>query len=446
MSISRTPFRSITRDILRRIITIAAMSVVVIAAVQSGVQYRSEMQRVDALVETLLNSHIPLLTVALWDIEPNVARRQVALMAEHQEIRNVLLTTSTGMSFRAGDIEQAAGSKAKADVTMTIPHPREGSEPLGRLTVGYDLQLIQRNILMSVATGTLKFTLFILFVCLVVYRVMVFRLKQPLRQIADYCRQLSPDRDNPPLLIRRPGRQWRDEIDLVAEGFETLREAIARYCFERDRAMAALAGERDQLEQRVEDRTRELNEHRRELFRLSRTDHLTGLANRRNFDETKVIEARRALRTGTPISLVMIDVDHFKAYNDRYGHAKGDECLVRLAEVMRDHCRRAGEMAVRLGGEEFALLLPGQGSADARELADRLRMALFDANIEHEGSPIGRVTVSLGCATWELGAAGPADDTLFDRLMSQADKRLYRAKFSGRNRVVAGPDEQLAAR
>ncbi|MDX1754586.1 MAG: diguanylate cyclase [Marinobacter sp.] len=427
------PIQSITRDILRRIVFLASMFVLLVSVVQCWVQYRSEIERVDALVATLAGSHVPLLTVALWDIEPEAARRQVAMIAAHPEIGSVRLTTMTGMTFQVG-LGDASGT---ADFVTPIPHPQGRMQPLGELSVAYNWQQVRRNILISVAMATAKLSLFILFISVVVYRVIVSRLKKPLRQIARYSQRLSPNRDNPPLKIQRPERPWRDEIDLVSEGFETLRGTIGRYSAERDKAMAALARERDQLEARVQERTAELEEHRRELIRMTRTDPLTGLANRRYFDDAKRLEERRARRQGTPISLVMIDVDYFKAYNDRYGHAKGDRCLVRLAQVMREHCRRAGELAVRLGGEEFALLLPGQRMQETQELAEKLRQTLYDANLVHEGSPIGRVSVSIGCATWEPGCELPLDEKLFDRLLSLADKRLYQAKHNGRNQVVA---------
>ncbi len=433
------PIQSISRDILRRMVSIAALFVVLVSVVQSWVQYRSEIERVDALVATLAGSHVPMLTVALWDIEPVVARRQVAMIAAHPEIASARLTTMIGMTFQKGTGSADDGE----DFVTAIPHPRGGEEPLGELSVSYNWQQIRQNILVSVATATAKLALFILFICVLVYRVIVARLKKPLRQIAQYSLRLSPDRDNPPLQIQRPERPFRDEIDLMSEGFDTLRQTIARYRSERDRAMAALAMERDQLEQRVLARTSELEEHRRELIRLTRTDPLTGLANRRYFDDAKRLEERRARRQGTPISLVMIDVDHFKAYNDRYGHAAGDRCLVRLAQLMREHCRRAGELAVRLGGEEFALLLPGQGRLAAIELAQKLRQSLYEANLLHEGSPIGRVSVSIGCATWEPGCDLPLDEKLFDRLLSLADRRLYQAKHHGRNRVVAEDRDSL---
>lgn len=427
------PFQSLTRDILRRVITVAAFSMVLIGAAQSWLQYKSEVMRVNELVNVLSKTHIPMLTVALWDIEPTVAEQQVSTIASHREIGGAYLATATGLAFQSGVVD----TEAEPDFTVAIPNPRNDEAALGELRVYYDHGEIQRAILMAVAGGTLKLGLFIVLVCLVVYRVMFHRLKAPLRQIADYSKQLSPDRDNPPLVINRPERQWQDEIDLVAEGFETLREAISRYGRERDRAMKALADERDQLEMRVAERTKELEISRRELYLLSHTDHLTGLANRRSFEERSCLEERRVRRYPAPLSLVMIDVDYFKGYNDYYGHAKGDECLVTLGKVMVEHCRRAGEFAARLGGEEFALLLAGQDSTGAAEIAERLCKAVFEADIPHQGSPLGRVTISLGCASWEPGSDMPLDDTLIDRMLSQADKRLYQAKFNGRNRVCA---------
>ncbi|WP_175481856.1 GGDEF domain-containing protein [Marinobacter zhejiangensis] len=421
-------------------ITAAAFSMVLIGAAQTWVQYRSEVIRVNELVDVLAQTHVPVLTMALWDIEPTVAETQVSTIASHREIEGAYLSTATGMMFQAGVVD----TEVEPEFTVAIPNPRNNSEaPLGELRVYYDHGEIQQAILLAVAGGTLKLGLFIVLVCLVVYRVMFYRLKAPLRQIADYSKELLPDRDNPPLVIQRPERQWQDEIDLVAEGFETLREAISRYSRERDRAMKELAEERDQLEIRVAERTKELESSRRELYLLSHTDHLTGLANRRSFEDRSRLEERRVRRYPTPLSLVMIDVDYFKGYNDFYGHAKGDECLVALGKVMMDHCRRAGEFAVRMGGEEFALLLAGQDAEGAAEVAERLRQALFDANILHEGSPLGRVTISLGCASWEPGGDLPLDDALIDRMLSLADKRLYKAKFNGRNRVCSSGATEL---
>ena len=187
----------------------------------------------------------------------------------------------------------------------------------------------------------------------------------------------------------------------------------------------------------------ELECSRRELYRLSRTDPLTGLANRRYFNEIRDDEGRRVQRTGDPLSVLMIDVDFFKPFNDQYGHSKGDRCLVRLAEVFRQQCARAGELSARLGGEEFVILLPGHDESRALEVAEKVRAAVYNLAVPHEHSPMEWVTVSIGCATWFGDHGAEPLDTVFDRLMRNADRCLYEAKALGRNQVVG--EASLAA-
>ncbi len=197
------------------------------------------------------------------------------------------------------------------------------------------------------------------------------------------------------------------------------------------------------LADEVELRTRELAEvndrlqtANRELERLSATDSLTGLANRRRFEESLGDEWRRAARENDALAAIVMDIDVFKAYNDAYGHPAGDECLRRVAAVVARGARRAGEIAARLGGEEFAVLLPGSDEAEALELAERLRTAIAELAIPHLAATDGRVTASFGVA-----ASAPRPDSPPATLMARADRALYRAKQSGRNRVAAASDE-----
>lgn len=174
-----------------------------------------------------------------------------------------------------------------------------------------------------------------------------------------------------------------------------------------------------------------LQKANRELHSLSRHDPLTGLSNRRHFDELKEVEFRRALRAVWPLSVLMCDVDEFKRYNDTYGHAKGDSCLVAIAASLTPLFNRAGELLVRLGGEEFAVLLPNTGNEQALVMADRMRQAVWDMNLPHASSSVAdRVTVSVGVACLKHGQH---ED--FDSLLQDADLALYRAK-NGRNRTV----------
>lgn len=178
------------------------------------------------------------------------------------------------------------------------------------------------------------------------------------------------------------------------------------------------------------------------LASLARIDGLTGISNRRVFDEEFDREYRRAVRERSSISIIMIDTDHFKRYNDIYGHPAGDRCLQTIAFTLRSNLRRSCDLVARYGGEEFVVLLPGTTAAGAIEVAQKLREAICDLHIPHTGQPDGRVTVSLGVA-----AEAPGDVVGEpSKLLAAADKALYRAKKNGRNRVVSAQklDEEAA--
>lgn len=184
---------------------------------------------------------------------------------------------------------------------------------------------------------------------------------------------------------------------------------------------------------------RRLSAVNEELERLSETDPLTGLPNRRGLDDVLQVEWRRSRRHGEPLSLLIVDVDEFKRYNDTYGHPQGDACLQRVADTMQQMAQRSGEFLARIGGEEFVLVMPDSGMAEAELQAERLRAAIEALAIPHRLSPVlPVVTVSIGIAT--LSEDAPAT---LSELMQQADEALYQAKHLGRNRVVGrGPVEQ----
>jgi diguanylate cyclase (GGDEF)-like protein len=176
--------------------------------------------------------------------------------------------------------------------------------------------------------------------------------------------------------------------------------------------------------------TRKLDAANQELKRLSAIDGLTGIANRRLFDEHLQREWGRAQRNGTSLALLMCDVDHFKAYNDYYGHQAGDDCLRQVASIVSKACERSTDLAARYGGEEFAVIIPDCQSGGALIVAERLRQTLHQFAIPHDNSPDGFITLSIGlAATQALPGGSPT------QLIEQADKALYQAKHEGRNRV-----------
>ncbi len=185
-----------------------------------------------------------------------------------------------------------------------------------------------------------------------------------------------------------------------------------------------------EMERLVNEKTEELRLANERLERLSFIDSLTGLANRRRFDESLEEEWRRARRAGTPLALIVADVDLFKDYNDTLGHPAGDRCLVAVGEVFKGAARRAGEIVARVGGEEFAALIHAD-EARALAFAEKLRQACEARAIPHPASRVASVvTISLGVAV-----RVPSDATFSDSLVVDADAALYNAKRDGRNRV-----------
>lgn len=167
-----------------------------------------------------------------------------------------------------------------------------------------------------------------------------------------------------------------------------------------------------------------------------RTRALTQLANRRRFDSVLDEEIRRARRSGSPLAVLLADIDHFKRINDSYGHPFGDECLRQVAAVLMAHCQRAGDLAARYGGEEFVVLLPASDQRQAVVLAERIRQDIERLQLRHGDLPVA-LTISLGVAT--LGSTCASAEAL----LAAADAALYAAKHAGRNRVVCAPEAAI---
>jgi diguanylate cyclase (GGDEF)-like protein len=187
----------------------------------------------------------------------------------------------------------------------------------------------------------------------------------------------------------------------------------------------------------VEEKTADLRHANQELSRLSFTDPLTGLANRRVFDQTLNRECARVQRNDSAVSLLALDADHFKALNDSQGHQAGDDCLVALGAALTRLCKRQTDLAARCGGEEFAIILPDTGAADAKQFAESVRLAIAALQMPHPASPVAPfLSVSIGVAT-----ATRQQWSTPDSLCAAADAALYEAKKTGRNRVcVAEPE------
>ncbi len=227
-----------------------------------------------------------------------------------------------------------------------------------------------------------------------------------------------------------PALHW--ESLRLAAGTVLMSQLVLAVAQERRRMHRHLTRNASRLQRLVRLRTQELAEANKRLQELSESDGLTGVANRRHFDQVFEQEWRRALRRGEPLTLGLIDVDHFKAYNDHYGHLLGDEALQRVAASLKGVAARAEDLVARYGGEEFAVILPGLHRQEANLMAERLRAAVEHLAIPHErGGQEQLITVSGG-----LVALVPHANCGREDLLNAADQLLYAAKTRGRNRVL----------
>jgi len=208
-------------------------------------------------------------------------------------------------------------------------------------------------------------------------------------------------------------------------------QAQARLLQTQEQLVETLQRSERELERRVAERTEELQVLNGRLETLSLTDALTGIANRRHFDEVLAREWKRAQRVGEPLALAVVDVDWFKAYNDHYGHPAGDSCLQQVAQTLVATISRSTDLVARYGGEEFVFLAPSTALGSAQSMAQKLVKAVEALALPHEHSPLGHLSVSVGVASMHNDGESPVQS-----LLQQADAALYRAKAQGRNRVA----------
>lgn len=247
-------------------------------------------------------------------------------------------------------------------------------------------------------------------------------LVKPIRRLAAVAQRVSEGE-----LDERARITGTGEVQRLATAFNVMA----------DRIVGVMRG----LEERVAERTQELETVNARLAEQSTTDGLTGIPNRRRFDEVAAVEWQRAQRQKTMLAVGLVDVDFFKAYNDHHGHIAGDECLRALARALAGAVRVGGDFVARFGGEEFVVLIPGRDESEAIGALQRLRTIVQSLALPHGHSAVADVvTVSIGMA-----AAVPGPGDRFAELLGRADARLYRAKESGRNRVCFGDDEPGAA-
>ena len=236
-------------------------------------------------------------------------------------------------------------------------------------------------------------------------------LRWPLSQIARFAAALKPNELATPLQLQRPQRRQSDEIDLVIRGFHQLQEDLRSYI--------------DNLDQLVVDRTQKLELLVEEVKNLSLMDALTGCYNRRALDERLPAEQERSQRYARPLSVVFVDIDHFKSINDQYGHGVGDEVLREVAVSLQTSLRSQVDWVARYGGEEFLVVMPETDVHSALESTQRLAEGIRNCTIAVQGAAL-HVSASFGIAQLRKGET-------MKTLLARADEMLYLAKKEGRD-------------
>lgn len=386
-----------------------------------------------ALIDQVFRSN---LAKAIWEMDSDALQTQLDSVAQAAPIGRVELQI-----IRAGrepEIIERERAQQPAEhraprlhhVLTYVPYA-DASETVGELTLEGNEGLLWDRLISEVTEIVITQIIQSLLLAGLIMWMFNRTVTLHVRRIARHLSRLTPENLDKTLRLDRKMTE-RDELSLLESGVNGLQAKLSNYLERQHHDEQALAAHRDRLAELVEERTAELRAANVLLEELSRSDPLTGLANRRHFDELKEVEFRRALRQGQPLTVLMCDVDFFKRYNDLYGHAQGDHCLQAVAETFRGVFARAGEVVARLGGEEFVVLMPGVDAESAWRAAVRLQQRLAERALPHERSDVSsQVTLSIGLAAFEPGSIDQ-----FDQLLRRADEALYRAKTQGRNCIA----------
>lgn len=430
------PTGSLGRHLVLATLVFCLVFTLITVAVRTWSAWQSNLAAMTSELTLIDQVFQRTLAKALWEVDRESLQTQLDSLAQAAPVGRVELRI-----LRAGRpaeiLEKQRGSPSTSALAPTLQHlliyaPYPGaSETVGELTLEGDepllWQRLQREVASIVVTQIIQSLLLAGLIMWMFNRSVTVHVQH----IARHLNQLSPANLRQTLRLGR-STAHHDELSLLEAGVNDLQDKLSTYLERQRQDENDLAVHRDHLAELVEARTTELSTANRRLEELSRSDPLTGLANRRHFDELKDIEFRRALRLGHPLSVLMCDLDCFKLYNDTYGHALGDQCLQAVATTLSRVFARAGELVARIGGEEFAVLLPGADVLAARTAAEWLRQELAVLAIDHSSSPVAAyVTLSIGIAQFE-----PETMDHFDLLMLRADQALYRAKHLGRDRVA----------
>lgn len=398
--------------LLRRVFKWVILCIVLFSSLQAYLNYRAIERNFDMTIRDVANTHLPMLSLAIWDIELQAIQKQISLLTKNTNIAYVVIKASTGQQFVGGN-----GGNARADehLTFDIPAPDGKGSRIGTMELMVDRSVLRQELMRSFLIVLTEVILLSVFIFAAVYTILRRDLERPMRQLADFVNNLQANKIATRLELDLGPRHVYNEIDLVVDGFRTMQDRLQKYIEHQD----ALVSERTVQLQQAMDR----------LKKLSITDVLTGCYNRLFFHERMPGEMHRAIRYERDLSVVFCDIDYFKSVNDQHGHGVGDDVLIAFVDSLQRELRAEIDWLVRYGGEEFLIVLPETPLPAAIEAAERMRV-----NVERDLKvtlPDGQrlnVTASFGVAE------RVADDTI-ETLVQRADQCLYLSKSLGRNQI-----------
>ncbi|USD66988.1 diguanylate cyclase [Vibrio sp. SCSIO 43136] len=410
------------RRLMIWVLVISAVNALIATSVQLTYDYRRDMSDLNNALSYIEQNLASGIGEAIYNYDANQLNVQL------EAISGSLWVAGVGVRYGPNhnkDLTYGQVDHSREDLKIIELKISNGHKvfSLGSLYIAPNFEVVRQRTIsrinlvlltQSVKTFIVSMSILLLFATLVT---------RHLRRIADFAATATLSGDDSPLALSRAKGRQPDELD---ELVDSINRSWIKLKQSRKREAELMLS----LERKVDLRTAELKKANEQLAQLSTTDALTQLANRRKFDDLLNLELRKARRDQSHITLALIDVDNFKAFNDTYGHQAGDECLKSISGVLQSFSRRPGDLAARYGGEEFAIVLTDMSVENAEEYAHLVRQSIQDLQIANEGSKHGVITVSIG-----ISVVKPDSDFVAEEIIEMADLSLYAVKNSGRNGV-----------
>lgn len=408
----------ISSSLLRRLFKWLILCILLFSSLQAWLNYRTIERSFNMMVSDVAATHLPLLSVAIWDIEPQAIQKQINLLLDNSHITYVIIQTSTGQQFVGGDVGKIFNAER---IIRNIPAPSEQNGNVGVLELVIDKSVLRQELIRSLLMVAIEVSVLGIFILMAVSTILRRDLEKPMHQLAEYVQNLQANQLSGQLELDFEPRHRYSEIGLVLDGFRTMQNSIQKHIHHQDEL--------------VLERTLQLEKAMGALKELSVTDGLTSCYNRLFFNERMPREMQRATRYERALSVLFCDIDFFKSVNDQYGHSVGDAVLIAFAQTLKRELRAEIDWLVRYGGEEFLVILPETDLHAALEVAERMRLAVQNelSVLLLDGKQL-RITASFGVAQKQ-------EKDSVESLVQRADQWLYFSKTNGRNQVQPRMDE-----